>query len=127
MARHRERRIENENGEYLYRCSVCEEYKPKEEMTTDNAAKYSVGYYCHPCKRIQTKEKWAEKKQKNKIEKNSYEYKIQDTSYLNLTGVAETDYEETKAFLATLGYNPNEPIYPQFKKRIEEKYGVLLD
>lgn len=127
MARHRERRIQNENGEYIYRCSKCDNYLSKEEMVKDISAKYQIGYHCKVCSNAYEKEKRVKQQLKDKEMKNTYEYKIQDTSYLNLTGVVDSDYDEVKVFLSKIGYNPDKPIYPQFKKRIEDKYGIILN
>ena len=119
------RRYIGEDGLWYYKCYICEQFCPEYEMTNNNKKPFGKDIYCKTCKKIK-----RTSKQRKVITQTNKEY---GTSWiepmgrhLNLKGLTDEDKMLTIQFFKNMEYNTDEPIYKQFQKRIEDKYGVIL-
>ena len=94
------RRILNGDGEWTYRCSMCEEYKTDNNFHSDKSKPpFNLAYNCKDCRKgLKDRDPYLKKWEK----------------------------EEGLKILTIIGYNTNENVYEQFINKVRLKYGVTL-
>ena len=96
------------------KCNKCGEIKPPSEYHINNALTDGLASRCKICVSNDAKAR----------RRNNLKLSPLEASNDPLT------IEGTRNLLSSIGYeldNPNNPVYHQFKKQIELKYGVILD
>ena len=123
------KRIMKEDGNWHYLCSSCKEYVAEYMMTKNRQKPFNVDIYCLDCKRKKNAERNATSKNiPKRVSKEFGTRWIAPTGeHLNLRGQTPSDKMMMIQFFEKIGYDLSQPIYKQFQKRIEEKYGVILD
>ena len=120
------KRYIGEDGLWYYKCYGCEQFCPEYDITNNKNKPFGKDIYCKPCKKLRRKPS-----QRKIITQTNKQYNTSWVEpmgrHLNLKGLTDEDKTITIKFFNNLNYNTNEPIYKQFQKRIEEKYGVILD
>ena len=120
------KRVMGADGFCYYRCVKCNTYKPETQMGKNSSKSFKIDGYCLECKK---KNRSSKKKsimtQKNKEYGTSW---VEPTGrHLNLKYHTLQDDREMEQYLIRMGYDLEQPIWEQFGKRIEEKYGVKLE
>ena len=121
------KRYMGDDGLWYYRCRTCEQYKSEEEMGKNRNQAFGVDAYCKDCK-----SQYKSKKNRNSlVGQKSKEYNsvwIAPTGrHLLLTNYNLQDDRDMEEYLTNMGYDLEQPIWEQFGKRIEDKYGVKLE
>jgi len=125
MGRHikEKKRYMGANGLWYYFCIRCKQYKDETYMYKNKYKAFGIDIYCSTCKVENRKEK--QRKPTNR--------EIYGTNMVEPTGrhlriyPSLTDKPDLELYLTNMGYDTTKPIYKQFQKRIEEKYGVILE
>lgn len=98
--RRNNRRVMSGEGEWTYRCSLCQEFKTSDNFHSDNSKPpFNLAYNCKECRK----------------------------SSCNRQPIL-LDWETEQGYLAleSLGFDLKEDIHQQFIDRVEKKYGVVL-
>ena len=128
--RKKEKRILMDDGQWHYICIKCESYKPEKEMGINRNRPFGIDRYCRPCKKdYQSK---FNKNNDSLIKKGDIQY---GTAWVEPMGRHLTirgnnrkkDIEDLTTYFINMGYDVTKPIHEQFGKRIEDKYGVILE
>lgn len=123
------KRFMGDDGLWYYRCSTCEEWKSEDKMGMNRNKPFNIDAYCKECKNERLKS--YNKKKSGLVGQKSAEYNsawIQPTGrHLQVNNVCDEDYRELEEYFIKMGYDITQPIHKQFGKRIEDKYGVILE
>jgi len=117
------RRFMGEDGLWYYHCVRCKEYKSEKYMYKNQHKAFGIDIYCAPCKLEYRREQQRVPTQKEKYGTN---YVVSTGKHLRVYP-RKTDDEDLELYLTNMGYDTTQPIHKQFQKRIEEKYGVILE
>lgn len=119
-------RYMGDDGLWYYRCRTCNEYKNEDQMGRNRNLPFGIDGYCKDCKlKNRSNKKKSIMTQTNKEYGTSW---IEPTGrHLNLKYATLQDDRDMEQFLINMGYDLEQPIWEQFGKRIEDKYGVKLE
>jgi len=117
------KRYIGENGLWYYFCIRCEEYKDERYMYKNKHKAFGVDIYCSTCKK---EERYERYRKPTMNEQYGTSYVAQTGKHLRIYPTPFDD-EDLNEYLTNMGYDTTQPIYLQFKKRIEDKYGVILE
>jgi hypothetical protein len=86
-------------GEWLYRCSTCDQYMTSDHFHQDNSKPpFNVAYICKVCRKDRT---------------------------TTPTNLADWEIEKADALLVRIGLDPSDDnIHQQFISLVKDKYGV---
>ena len=115
-----------EDGLWYYRCVSCNQYSPEYKFNKNRNKPFGINIYCKTCHKEHHRPK--QRKLITQVNKEFGTSWVEPTGrHLNLKGLTEEDEKITIDFFISMDYDTKQPIYKQFQKRIEEKYGVILE
>lgn len=119
-------RYMGDDGYWYYECRTCNEWKNENRMGKNKNNAFGIDYYCKECKtNNRSNKKKSIMTQKNKEYGTSW---IEPTGrHLTLKYYTLDDDRDMEQYLTKMGYDLEQPIWEQFGKRIEDKYGVKLE
>ena len=115
-----------EDGLWYYKCITCEQFQPEYDFHNNRNKPFGIDVYCKMCKKENHRP--TQTKLLTQINKQYGTSWIEPTGrHLNLKGLTKEDEKYFKEFLTKMDYDLSQPVHLQFQKRIEDKYGVILD
>lgn len=119
------RRYLGEDGMWYYCCITCNDYKPEYEYTNNREKSFGKNPYCKECVK---EKKWEKQVLPTKPTKEYGTRWIAPVGrHLNLKDLTNDDKINAIEYLKQMGFDTSQIIHHQFGKRIEEKYGVILE